>query len=92
MSNEELADLIADMHISEISLKRHELRLQDSLKDVYLETLEKIHGIGSEKIKLEVEALMEDRPRQSDVYTLVINKLQKLEKELKQKKNPKQEK
>ena len=90
IENEELASLIADMHISEVALKRHKGVIQDSLKDVFLEKLELIHKMDRDKIKFEVELLMEDRTRQSDVYSLVINRLQQLEKELKNKKDPKE--
>lgn len=92
LSNEDLASLIVDMHISEVSLKRIDKEIQDSLKDIYLEKLEHIHKIDKEEIKYQVELLMEDRSRQSDVYTMVINRLQKMEKEIKSKTGPQKKK
>jgi len=88
LSDDKLAQVIADMHISEIALKRHDLHLQDSLTEVYLAKLEQIHTLERDMIKREVEELMQDRKRQSAVYTKVITILQDLEKEVKKDKDP----
>lgn len=88
LTDEKLADIIADMHISEIAVQRQVDVDQDSVSQLFLEKLEEIHGVAKEQIKYEVELLMQDRKRQSEVYTIVIDKLQGLEKEMKKLDNP----
>ncbi|WP_235296072.1 DUF4296 domain-containing protein [Portibacter marinus] len=84
LSDEKLAKIIADMHISELALERYNESFQDSLSEVFIEKLSVIHDVPKETIKKEVELLMQDRTRQSEVYTLVIDILQDIEKESKQ--------
>jgi hypothetical protein len=71
------------MHIAEIAIKRNEEGITDSLQMVFLERLSQIHKIDKNEIKEEVELLMNDPQRQSDVYSMVVSRLQKLEKDVK---------
>jgi hypothetical protein len=89
LSDEELSNLLADVHISELSLKRHDEELRDSLKELYIDRLCKIHDITREEMKYELELLNDDRERQSDIYVITIEKLQELEKEFKRTVDPK---
>lgn len=83
LDNETLARIIADMHIAEVAIQRNESGITDSLQMIYLEKLSKIHEVEKDDIKREVELLMDDRKRQSDVYGLVVKRLQKIEKDIK---------
>lgn len=85
MDNEALANIIADMHISEISLQRADKTYKDSLQLVFQEKLAKIHKVSSQEIKKQVELLMEDPKRQSEVYNLAIEKLKNIETQIKRK-------
>jgi hypothetical protein len=89
LEDEKLSSLIADLHISELSLKRHDEEIRDSLKELYLDYICKIHKVSREEIKYEIELLNEDRSRQSDVYTITIDRLQELERKFKVKIDPK---
>lgn len=89
LRDEELSDLLADMHISELSLKRHHEDLRDSLKELYLDHIITIHGLSRAEIKYELELLNEDRQRQSDIYLITIERLQELERSFKIKIDPK---
>ena len=71
------------MHIAEVAIKRNETGITDSLQIVYLEKLAKIHNVGKNEIKEEVELLMNDPKRQSEVYGIVVSRLQKIEKDVK---------
>ncbi|GLR17445.1 hypothetical protein GCM10007940_20600 [Portibacter lacus] len=84
MTDEELATIVADMHITENAIGRHDLSLRDSLSVIYLEKLEEIHGISKEEMKREVELMMDNPKRQSEIYGIVIRRLQAIEKEVKE--------
>ncbi len=85
LDNEKLASIVADMHIADVALEGHLLKERDSLANVYLEKIEIIHEITREQMKSQVELLMEDPERQSQVYDLVIEKIRNAEKEIKKK-------
>lgn len=85
LDNEVLAGIVADMHIAEIALKRYDYSVRDSMQNIMQEKLEKVHDLPRDEIKKQVESLMDDPARQSEVYTIVIKILQELEKGIKQK-------
>ena len=87
--NEKLADILTDMHIAEVAIKRSSNELNDSIQNLYWENLERIHKVDREEIKRQVELLNYHRERQSEIYSLVTQKLQAIEKEIKYQKEQK---
>ncbi len=85
LEDEKLAAIIADMHISDVAIKRHSEDVKDSLHRLYIEKMEKIHGVTELEMKEQVERLMQDPQKQSEVYTIVIKNLQETEKNMKRK-------
>ena len=85
LTDQKLAEIIADMHLSEMVIDRQDLKFRDSLSIITIEKLEKIHNISKDQIKKEVELLMEDKSRQSTIYTIAIDILQNIEQGIREK-------
>ena len=78
--DEKIANVLVDIHISEIAMKRQHVPDKDSLFNVYFGKIAHIHSEETDEIKKQVGLLMLDPDRMSRVYKLVIKVLQDKEK------------
>ena len=86
LDDEILVELVSDLHVAEVAIVKSGHKVTDTLQEVFLEKLEKIHGIDRRIIKQQVELLMENPQKHSEIYTKVVGRLQKLEEESKKQK------
>lgn len=78
-TNEKLVNVLVDIHISEIAMKRQHVANKDSLFDVYFEKIAEIHKEERDEITEQVSLLMNDPARMSIVYHMIIENLQEKE-------------
>lgn len=84
---ETMGAIVADLHIAEIAVSRENPAIKDSLFELYLEKISKIHEVDPETITKNLEYLMEDSRRHEVVYQWAKSIIQELEADYKEKKN-----
>ncbi len=67
LTDEQLANLMLDLHLSETMLISLNSEQQDSLKDLYWEKLTLVYQLSEEEIKMQVALLESDPEKLKDI-------------------------
>lgn len=91
LSDEQLAAIMADIHISESATQHLSLSFRDSMVLVYLDQVLEIHEVPKESFEADYDRLKRDPKKLQLVYAKVIERLNQLKIKKKESKNGKKE-
>ena len=92
LSDEQLVDIMTDIHISESASQHLSLLMRDSMVVIYLDQILEIHEISKEIFEPTYQKLKRDPKKLQVIYTKVIDKLNILKVKKEEKKEKKGEK
>lgn len=71
LSDDQLVDLMFDMHLGEVLLPEFPKHKQDSIKEVYMQRLTEAYGLTREEIREEIDRLSSE----PDKMKLIISRV-----------------
>jgi len=78
LSDEQLTDIITDIHISESASQHLTLAFRDSMVLIYLDQILEVHEVSKEVFEPEYQKLKRDPKKLQLIYGKVIERLNKL--------------
>ena len=89
LSDEQLVDIVTDIHISESATQHLSLAFRDSMVVVYLDQILEIHEVPKEVFEPDYQKLKRDPKKLQFIYAKVIEKLNILKRKKEKKKEKK---
>ncbi|MEM6316703.1 MAG: DUF4296 domain-containing protein [Bacteroidota bacterium] len=87
LSETQMTNILADIHISESATQHLSLSLRDSMVELYLAQILEIHQVEMDIFKPEYERLKKDPERLQRIYAKIIVRLNDLKKKKAKEKN-----
>ena len=79
LTDDQMIDVLTDMHIAEAAILSLNKKLKDSVATVYYAQIFEIHGVEDSVFNRDIEILRNDAKHLEDIYQKVIVKIEQLD-------------